>query len=96
MDMYSLPRIFRPFHQYALRMLPHVSSKCVAPVVHFIEAAYFGMWWLLPTACLGGISEILGWAARFWSSRNPQNLNPYIMQYVFDLTVQSTAAAKEQ
>ncbi|KZT38831.1 RTA1-domain-containing protein [Sistotremastrum suecicum HHB10207 ss-3] len=50
------------------------------PVVHFIEAAYFGMWWLLPTACLGGISEILGWAARFWSSRNPQNLNPYIMQ----------------
>ncbi|PPQ84907.1 hypothetical protein CVT25_004575 [Psilocybe cyanescens] len=38
------------------------------------------MWWLLPTACLCGLIEIIGWAGRLWSSWNPFNDAPFQMQ----------------
>ncbi|KZS96025.1 RTA1 like protein [Sistotremastrum niveocremeum HHB9708] len=38
------------------------------------------MWWLLPTACLAGLAEVIGWSGRLWSSQNPGNLNPFLIQ----------------
>jgi len=49
-------------------------------VAHFIQALYFRVWWLLPTAVICGILESAGWGARLWSSFSPTLLNPYIIQ----------------
>ncbi|KIM74097.1 hypothetical protein PILCRDRAFT_815278 [Piloderma croceum F 1598] len=38
------------------------------------------MWWLLPTAVLAGVGEVLGWSARLWSSHNPLLNTPFLMQ----------------
>ena len=51
-------------------------------VIHSLEAIRFRMWWLFPTACIAGIAEIIGWSARLWSSKNPTNLDPFLIQYV--------------
>jgi hypothetical protein len=51
-------------------------------VLHFGQAIRFRMWWLLPTAVLAGLAEIIGWSGRLWSSKNPLSLDPYLMQYV--------------
>lgn len=40
------------------------------------------MWWLLPTAVLCGVMEILGWSARLWSSISPTMQTPFIIQLV--------------
>ncbi|KLO17013.1 RTA1 like protein [Schizopora paradoxa] len=49
--------------------------------VHLVEAFYFRLWWLLPTVVLAGIGEILGWAARYWSSFSDGTLNtPFMIQ----------------
>lgn len=50
-------------------------------VVHLVEATYFRMWFLLPTAVLAGIGEVLGWTGRYWSSLNDGILNtPFLIQ----------------
>lgn len=49
-------------------------------VIHIGQALYFRLWWLLPTACLAGVTEILGWSGRLWSSLNIGVLDPYLMQ----------------
>ena len=49
-------------------------------VIHAIESFRFRLRWLLPTACLAGLGEVVGWSARLWSSINPLNESPYIMQ----------------
>lgn len=41
---------------------------------------WFHMWWTLPTAVTAGLGEVIGWTARLWSSKNPLNLNPFLMQ----------------
>ena len=52
-------------------------------VAHLVEAIYFKLWWLLPTAVLAGLGEILGWSARYWSSLNDGILQtPFLIQYV--------------
>jgi hypothetical protein len=38
------------------------------------------MWWLLPTVCLCGFLEILGWSARLWSSISPFIVTPFQIQ----------------
>ncbi|KIP03964.1 hypothetical protein PHLGIDRAFT_214753 [Phlebiopsis gigantea 11061_1 CR5-6] len=35
---------------------------------------------MLPTAVLANITEVLGWSARLWSSKNPPAINPFLMQ----------------
>ncbi|KAJ7208084.1 hypothetical protein B0H12DRAFT_1079970 [Mycena haematopus] len=52
----------------------------ISTLLHAAQAAYFGMWWLLPTACLCGIGEIVGWTGRLWSSFAPTLNDPYMMQ----------------
>ncbi|KAF8191008.1 RTA1-like protein [Mycena galopus ATCC 62051] len=48
--------------------------------LHAVQAVYFRMWWLLPTACLCGIGELIGWSGRLWSSFSPRASDPYMMQ----------------
>lgn len=63
-----------------MRMLTYLSDLTA---VHLSEALYFKIWWLLPTAVLAGIGEVLGWSARYWSSREDGVLQvPFLMQYV--------------
>jgi hypothetical protein len=37
-------------------------------VIHLGQAIRFRMWWLLPTAVVAGIGELIGWSGRLWSS----------------------------
>ncbi|KIM37554.1 hypothetical protein M413DRAFT_448364 [Hebeloma cylindrosporum] len=43
----------------------------VSTLLHVGQATRYRMWWLLPTACLCGLIEILGWSGRLWSSFSP-------------------------
>ncbi|KAJ7108011.1 RTA1-domain-containing protein [Mycena crocata] len=52
----------------------------VSTAIHVGQAFYFRMWWLLPTACLCGIGELVGWSGRLWSSFSPSLDDPYMMQ----------------
>ncbi|KAJ7685842.1 RTA1 like protein-domain-containing protein [Mycena rosella] len=52
----------------------------LSTLLHAAQAAYFRMWWLLPTACLCGVGELVGWSGRLWSSFSPRAGNPYMMQ----------------
>ncbi|KAJ6579162.1 RTA1-like protein [Mycena vulgaris] len=52
----------------------------ISTLLHAAQAAYFRMWWLLPTACLCGIGELIGWSGRLWSSISPTLADPYMMQ----------------
>jgi hypothetical protein len=50
------------------------------PVIHLGQSIHYRMWWLLPTAVLAGVGEVLGWSARLWSSHNPLLNTPFLMQ----------------
>ncbi|KAJ7674083.1 RTA1-domain-containing protein [Mycena polygramma] len=52
----------------------------LSTLMHAAQATYYRMWWLLPTACLCGVGELLGWSGRLWSSFNPALDDPYMMQ----------------
>jgi hypothetical protein len=51
-------------------------------VVHVIQALYFRMWWLIPSAIFCGFLEVVGWSSRLWSSQNPFLSTPFIIQWV--------------
>ncbi|KAJ7887158.1 RTA1-like protein [Mycena leptocephala] len=69
-----------PSHSYASLSLFFTLTHALGSVLHAAQAAYFGMWWLLPTACLCGIGELVGWSGRLWSSFAPTLGDPYMMQ----------------
>lgn len=52
----------------------------LSTLIHFTQAIYFRMWWLIPTACIAGITEIIGWSGRLWSSNDPFNITPFLIQ----------------
>lgn len=52
-----------------------------AIVLHLAQALYCRLWFMLPTAVLACIAEVIGWAARLWSSKNPSLLDPFLIQY---------------
>ncbi|KAI0639448.1 RTA1-domain-containing protein [Trametes polyzona] len=52
----------------------------VSSVLHIWQAARSRAWWLLPTAVIAGIAEVIGWAARAKSSGDPLNRNTFIIQ----------------
>ena len=53
------------------------------PVIHLGQSIHYRMWWLLPTAVLAGVGEVLGWSARLWSSHNPLLNTPFLMQWEY-------------
>ncbi|KAK0222913.1 RTA1-domain-containing protein [Armillaria nabsnona] len=52
----------------------------VSTLIHTGQAVFSRAWWLLATAALCGLLEILGWSARLWSTSNPGLPDPYEMQ----------------
>jgi len=52
----------------------------LSTLIHLVQSIQFRTWWLLPTVVVGGLGEILGWAARTWSSKSPDLQTPFIMQ----------------
>ncbi|KAJ7070452.1 RTA1 like protein-domain-containing protein [Mycena belliarum] len=56
----------------------------LSTVLHLGQAAYYRLWWLVPTAVFAGALEIAGWSARLWSSVSlPGHLFPsFEMQIV--------------
>ncbi|KAJ7627937.1 RTA1-like protein [Mycena polygramma] len=52
----------------------------ISTILHIGQATYYRMWWLLPTACLCGLGELVGWSGRLWSSYSPSFSNPFMMQ----------------
>lgn len=52
----------------------------LSTLVHVGQAVKYRLWWLYPTIIVGGVCEILGWSGRLWSSHEPRQLNPYLMQ----------------
>ncbi|KAG0701961.1 RTA1 like protein-domain-containing protein [Suillus ampliporus] len=54
----------------------------ISTVLHMGQAFKYRLWWMLPTATLAGLVEIIGWSARLWSSQRPKLLSPFEMQLV--------------
>ncbi|KAJ7173182.1 RTA1-domain-containing protein [Mycena filopes] len=52
----------------------------ISTLLHTGQAVYFRTWWMLPTACLCGVGELVGWSGRLWSSFSPRLGDPYMMQ----------------
>ncbi|TEB22954.1 RTA1-like protein [Coprinellus micaceus] len=52
----------------------------LSTLAHAGVALYRRLWWILPTIVLCGILEILGWAARLWSSYEPYEITPFTVQ----------------
>jgi hypothetical protein len=51
-------------------------------VLHIGQSIYYKAYWLLPTAALAGLAEVIGWSGRLWSAKNPTLIDPFLMQYV--------------
>ncbi|KAF8163848.1 RTA1-like protein [Crassisporium funariophilum] len=57
-----------------------ISLFGVSTLIHGVQLARYRMWWILPTICLCGMLEILGWSARLWSSYSPLLSTPFQIQ----------------
>ena len=49
-------------------------------VIHTVQALYFRLWWLIPSAIFCGFLELTGWSSRLWSSQNPFLDTPFTIQ----------------
>ncbi|KAI0710518.1 RTA1-domain-containing protein [Earliella scabrosa] len=49
-------------------------------LIHIGQAIYTCLWWLIGTAALAGVFEIVGWSGRLWSSTEPRAITPFLMQ----------------
>ncbi|KAJ7108976.1 RTA1 like protein-domain-containing protein [Mycena crocata] len=49
-------------------------------MIHIGQAMHYRMWWLFPTAVLCGVTEVVGWGGRMWSSLAPENSTPFTIQ----------------
>ncbi|EJT97904.1 RTA1 like protein [Dacryopinax primogenitus] len=58
----------------------YVALFSLSTFLHFFQSLRSRLWWLLPTLVAGGTAEIIGWSGRLWSAKEPNNLNPYLMQ----------------
>ncbi|KAJ7106582.1 RTA1 like protein-domain-containing protein [Mycena epipterygia] len=52
----------------------------ISTILHVGQATYYRTWWLLPTAALCGVGELLGWGGRLWSSLSPTASTPFLIQ----------------
>lgn len=57
-----------------------VTLFAISTVAHIVQAVRFRMWWLFLTAVFCGVSEVVGWSARVYSSSHPHSLAPYSIQ----------------
>ncbi|KAF8965860.1 RTA1-like protein [Flammula alnicola] len=57
-----------------------ITLYALSTLIHAGQAVFYRMWWLLPTVCLCGVLEVIGWSARLWSSFSPSLSTPFEMQ----------------
>ncbi|KAH9057079.1 RTA1-like protein [Lactarius deliciosus] len=57
-----------------------VALFAISTTLHIVQAVRYRLWWLFLTAVLSGITEILGWSGRLWSSQNPLLRTPFLIQ----------------
>ena len=55
-------------------------EECCLPVSIGNLAVWYRMWWLIPTAVLAGMGEVIGWSGRLWSSLNLPLNTPFLIQ----------------
>ncbi|KAH7920424.1 RTA1-domain-containing protein [Leucogyrophana mollusca] len=58
----------------------------ISTVAHIVQSVRFRLWWLLPTAVFCGVSELVGWSARLYSSGAPRALIPFEIQISATIT----------
>lgn len=58
------------------------SHASLSLVIHIGQTFYSRLWWLLATVVLAGITEVIGWGGRTWSSVTPRAIDPFLMQCV--------------
>jgi len=54
----------------------------LSTIAHLGQSIRYRLWWILPTICLAGVMELIGWAGRLWSGYNVLLNNPYLIQIV--------------
>ncbi|KAI0692783.1 RTA1-domain-containing protein [Cytidiella melzeri] len=57
-----------------------IALFALSGLLHLGQGIYTRLWFMLPTAVLANISEVIGWGGRLWSSKNPTLLDPFLMQ----------------
>ncbi|KAI9457817.1 RTA1-like protein [Lactarius psammicola] len=57
-----------------------IALFAISTTLHIAQAVRYRLWWLFLTAVLSGITEIIGWSGRLWSSQNPLLRTPFLMQ----------------
>jgi len=82
MGRYSLPHSVRNLY---LWVITRQSALCGAnsgdrEVAHAVQAVRYRLWYLIFTACLCGVLELLGWSGRLWSSWDPFLDTPFKME----------------
>lgn len=65
-------------------------------VMHLTQSVRSRLWWLLPTVCLAGFGEALGWGCRTLSHYKPLDDNAYLIQYVAVLRAGDSFASNER
>ncbi|KAJ7122359.1 RTA1 like protein-domain-containing protein [Mycena epipterygia] len=70
-----------------------VALFALSTVIHLGQLVRYRMWWLLPSIVLAGALEVLGWAARFWSSISVLDPHPYEIQIIVTLIAPTPLAA---
>ncbi|KAJ6517097.1 RTA1 like protein-domain-containing protein [Mycena vulgaris] len=75
---------FNPYHYVPTKWicLTFLALFTISTVLHLGQAIRYRVWWLLPTAFVSGLLEILGWSARLWSSFSPTKLLPFEIQVI--------------
>lgn len=54
----------------------------LSALVHSYQAYRSRFWIFYPTLVLGAVVEVMGYAARVWSSQDVYKLDPFLMQIV--------------
>ncbi|KAI0741783.1 RTA1-domain-containing protein [Daedaleopsis nitida] len=54
----------------------------ISSVLHLAQTIKSRLWWLLGTATLAGLLEVLGWSGRLWNSKNPRDITPFMIQII--------------
>ncbi|KAH8798504.1 RTA1-domain-containing protein [Flagelloscypha sp. PMI_526] len=52
----------------------------VSGTIHLIQALWFKTYWLIPTAVLCALGEVLGWSGRLWNHYNVEKDTPFMIQ----------------
>jgi len=63
-----------------------VTLFTISTVAHIVQSVRFRLWWLLPTAVFCGVTEMVGWSARLYSSGAPRALIPFEIQISTTIT----------